>query len=247
MRSVINRSQREPQISKTEGRYEGVNTKWIRNLGKEDEDEPTDWPSEQAAEKKTMQFAEPTYPSYPETPRKASKTGPYLTPGSKRKPGEDSLLTPATNSGHAFLGASSPTKRGGDLSNWVDPFGLHNPPQTPTPSRFRGANTPIAQDNHTYPYNDATDEIMELLKDQHIDEGTMSSLRELLNKQALRVSGIVKGRDITRVALKSRDAKIADLQQKITALESERERDKSIIKHLKSDMAKSIASEHERG
>ena len=57
----------------------------------------------------------------------------------------------------------------------------------------------------------------------------------------------MKGRDITRVALKAKDAKIAELQQKITALEKEREMDKSIIRHFKSDMAESIASRQRRG
>jgi hypothetical protein len=88
---------------------------------------------------------------------------------------------------------------------------------------------------------------MELLKDQHLDEETSSKLRELLNKQALRVSGIAKGRDITRVALKAKDSKIAELQQKITALSAEREMDKTIIEHFKRDVAQSIASRRGRG
>ena len=88
---------------------------------------------------------------------------------------------------------------------------------------------------------------MDLLKDQHIDDNTSSSLQELLSKHAMRISGIVKGRDITRVALKAKDAKIAELQQKIIAIETEREMDKTIIRHFKSDISQSIASKRERG
>jgi len=85
------------------------------------------------------------------------------------------------------------------------------------------------------------------LKDQHIDEETTSNLRTLLNKHALKISGIAKGRDITRVALKAKDAKIAELQQKITSLESEREMDKTVIRHFKADMAHSVEKRRGRG
>ena len=88
---------------------------------------------------------------------------------------------------------------------------------------------------------------MDLLKDQHIDDETRSILKELLSKHAMKISGIAKGRDITRIALKAKDAKIAELQQKITALETEREMDKTIIRHFKSDMAQSISSKYGRG
>jgi hypothetical protein len=88
---------------------------------------------------------------------------------------------------------------------------------------------------------------MDLLRDQHIDEETTTSLKELLNKHALKISGISKGRDITRVALKAKDAKIAELQQKIAAMESERELDKRIIRHYKSDMAQSVERRRGRG
>jgi hypothetical protein len=78
---------------------------------------------------------------------------------------------------------------------------------------------------------------MALLKNTPIDAETTSKLQELLNRHALRVSGIARGRDITRVALKAKDARIAELQQKIAALEAEREMDKIMIGNLKKDMA----------
>lgn len=90
---------------------------------------------------------------------------------------------------------------------------------------------------------------MAVLKDQNLDEGTASKLRDLLNKHALRVSGIVKGRDITRLALKVKDTKIAELQQRITALETGREMDKTTIAQFKRDISESIVSKpaHGRG
>jgi hypothetical protein len=49
------------------------------------------------------------------------------------------------------------------------------------------------------------------------------------------------------VALKAKDAKIAELQQKIAAMESERELDKRIIRHYKSDMAQNVERRRGRG
>ena len=121
------------------------------------------------------------------------------------------------------------------------PFGLRSPSATPTPSRFRNVveseNSAREKDKPGY---DITDEVMDVLKDEHINENARASLRQLLSTHAMKVSGIAKGREITRVALKSKDVKIAELQQKIAALEAERELDKIIIRHLKSGMAESI-------
>jgi hypothetical protein len=250
MRSVINNRRSEPDVSKLEAddsRYDGPNTKWIRNATKREEGELGDWPVTQEDGKKVALAVEPVPPSYPETPRKAAKISPYMTPGSKRKREEDYLLTPDTNNKVDSLNAPSATRRSGGRSDGNEPFVLRNATRTPTTSSFHDALSSEAQGDNTYQHYDTTEEVMELLKDQHIDEDTASELRQLLNKQALRVSGIAKGRDITRVALKTKDAKIAELQQKITALETERDMDKTVIRHLKSDMAHSIASKRERG
>jgi hypothetical protein len=249
MRSVINNTRSEPDVSKLEAndsRYDGLNTKWIRNDPKREEGELGDWPLTQEDGKVAL-AVKPIPPSYPETPRKAAKINPYMTPGSKRKREEDYLLTPDTTNKLDSLNVTSATRRSGGKSDGNDPFVLWNATLTPTTSRFRDALPTEAQDDNTYQYYDTTEEVMELLKDQHIDEETASELRQLLNKQALRVSGIAKGRDITRVALKTKDTKIAELQQKIAALETERDMDKTVIRHLKSDMAHSIASKRERG
>ena len=226
----------EPDKSKAEGddsRHRGPSANWIQNLGKKDEDEFED-PWGQEDETKTLS-------EQPETPRKAAGTNPYATPTTKRKRDEDSLLTPITSKRDL-----SPLRRYGGRSESHKPFGLRNPAQTPTPDRSRDAESVVSHEDTTPSY-DTTEEVMGLLKDQPIDEQTASELRELLNRHALRVSGIAKGRDITRVALKAKDTKIAELQQKITALETEREMDKTIIAHFKRDMAQSIASKRGRG
>ncbi|KAI9838657.1 MAG: hypothetical protein M1819_004971 [Sarea resinae] len=62
---------------------------------------------------------------------------------------------------------------------------------------------------------------------------TRRSLKRVLNSHALRTQGIVKGRNITRLALKARDVRIADLQYRIASLEAERESDRAVIAHLR--------------
>jgi len=119
---------------------------------------------------------------------------------------------------------------------------------TPTPNRFRDATESHSnRGESTHEGFDITEEVMELLRDQHLDADTTLSLREILNKYALKAQGIAKGRDVTRLSLKSKAAKIAELQQRITALETEHEMDKVAIKHFKNDMAQSIATECDRG
>jgi hypothetical protein len=127
-----------------------------------------------------------------------------------------------------------------------DRFGFRSPSATPSHFSLQREASEDRGERARQSY-DITDGVMDLLRDQHIDEETTTSLKELLNKHALKISGISKGRDITRVALKAKDAKIAELQQKVAAMESERELDKRIIRHYKSDMTQSVERRRGRG
>lgn len=228
MRAVMNNARTEPDTlnsgARDDRRYQGLNVSWIQDLGKKDPDSAREDSRGQENEKQSIQ--EP-----PKTPRKAARTEAYTTPGVKRKREEDSLLTPVTSSRYS------------SRSRPQEPFNRHNPPQTPTPSRSHDAETVTSHEDSASSY-DTTEEVMALLKNTPVDAETTSKLQELLNRHALRVSGIVRGRDITRVALKGKDARIAELQQKIAALQAEREMDKTVIENLKKEMAK---SENDRG
>jgi len=250
MRAVINNARSEPDQLRTpadasrdkltiEG-HNAASNKWIQDLGKKKEDDEFgEWPLSQEDEEKVVQAAKQSIPgAYPETPRKAIKTNQFLTPSSKRKREEEYLPTPVTtNKGDDVFNSPSTNRRGG-MRGGNEPFGLRSPSETPTPSRFRDASVSAhSQGEETHYSYDITEGVIELLKDQHIDDETTSNLRTLLNRHALRISGIAKGRDISRLALKSKDGKIAELQQRINALEVEREMDTAIIRQLKSEMA----------
>lgn len=239
---VINNTRSEPDhlrtpadASRDKRTIEGHNAasnKWIRDLGRSKRDDFGEWTSSEEEDRKETKAATPSIPgAYPETPRKAIKTGELLTPGSKRQRDNEYLPTPVTNpkEDDVFI-TSSVTRLKGGMWDGNEPFSMGSPSITPTPSRFRDASVSgESQSSGTNEY-DITKEVMELLKDQHIGHETTSSLQTLLNKHALKISGIAKGRDITRMALKLKDAKIAELHQRINALETEREMDKSLIK-----------------
>jgi hypothetical protein len=211
----------------------------------EDEDEFGDFPlspEDVASVVKVAERASAATPM-PQTPSKSSTAGIFSTPATKRKWDETGLLTPATGGtkGKSLFGTPA-TRLNGGMWDGNEPFGSKN--VTPTPNRFEYASEIEPADQSSY---DLTDEIMEILKEQSLDAKTTSDLHQLLSKHALKIAGIVRGRDISRVALKAKDTKIAELQQRITALETEREMDKTVIKHFKSDMSHSVANRRGRG
>ncbi|RDL38595.1 Uncharacterized protein BP5553_02935 [Venustampulla echinocandica] len=261
MRAVLNNSRSKPDEPSTpvdpskdmrpmEG-HSAARNKFMQGQVKTEEDEFGDWPLSVADEVDVVERASTPQSSNPETPRKAIKTSQFATPGSKRKWDDTNLPTPMTEGGNR----SGFSNARGDVFTTPSSifkenmlFGLRSPSATPTPSRFRDTTLPASSHGEApQPSYDITDEVMDLLKDQQIDKETATSLRQLLDRHALKVSGIARGRDITRVALKAKDAKITDLQQKVAALESEREMDKTIIKHLKGDIAQSVADRRGKG
>lgn len=197
----------------------------------------------------------------PETPRKVVKTSNTATPGSKRKLDEQMLPTPSTGGRNLADGTdrtdedvfTTPVSRlKGGVWDSNARFGLRSPSGTPTPTRYREgtATSEFQGDSQGVrpPANfDISDEVFEVLKDSDLDVETTASLRALLAKHALKISGIAKGRDITRVALKAKDGKIAELQQKISALEAQREMDRTVIRHFRSDTTESVERRRGRG
>jgi hypothetical protein len=265
MRAVISNSRSEPAAAaetrpttssntrdKTtvEGHIEASN-KWMADLIKDEEEEFGDWPLSAEDLNSLVRATEggailPAPHMDPETPRKAIKLDSLSTPGSKRKRDDaEAWPTPATGqmvSDDVFATPSTTRFKGGRWDG-NERLGLISPSATPTPTRFRTGDLPVGGNNVASDAKDydVTQEVMEALKDHSLDEDTSVKLRQILNRHALKSQGIVRGRDITRIALKSKDAKIAELQQRITALENEREMDKLVIKHFKDDMAHSIS------
>lgn len=230
-----------------EGHIEASN-RWIAELFKIQEEEFGEWHLSVndtislagAAEERTL--APPRNPIL-ETPSKAIKVDLFTTPGSKRKRDEaeawPTLNTARNQSDDVFTTPSNTRRLKGAIWDGNGRSGLMSPSVTPTPTRFRDINQTseaIESISDLKDY-DIAKEVMEILKEQPLDEEITTKVRQVLNKHALKTQGIARGRDITRLALKTKESKIAELEQRIVVLQNERELDKVIIKHFKSDMA----------
>lgn len=172
----------------------------------------------------------------PETPHKAVKFNVLATPatsGHRKLPWLDHSAqlpsagsakgTPSKISALPQLPASSHSK-----PSVAQKVAL-TPQVTPTPSRFRDTSADAAS-----PRSTLTADVFAALESSSVtlpDELT-SKLGHVLTRHELRTQGVTKGRDITRLALKARDAKIVELQATITSLEAEREVDRARIQSL---------------
>lgn len=211
------------------------------DISTEDEDEFGDFPLSREEIASVVRNAD--------TPRKTAKNNPFETPSGKRTMTAAELPTPSTGTSGGLkprnLFGTPAVRLNGGMWDGNEPFARTPSAAPPTPSRFRDGD-PEALVNEQSGF-DITDEMMDILKDSKIDETTRNNVRDLLGRHALKISGIVRGRDISRIALKHKDTKIAELQQRIEAMETQREMDKIVIRHYKSDIAESAARKPRRG
>lgn len=149
------------------------------------------------------------------------------TPG-KRKftemNGAGSLPTPKT-AGNLF---TTPSKAGLSKES-IDFLNIVSPATTPTPARFKDAiGTPSSLDSL---YND----VMAALDSKNVYVGgeARATVREVCSLYSRRAKGSEKGKEITQLALKVRDAKIDELRSRIGTLEAELETERAVIRHLR--------------
>ncbi|ELR10142.1 hypothetical protein VC83_04315 [Pseudogymnoascus destructans] len=249
MRTVLHNSRSEggppttPKKPTSRPQDTGKDSKII-DRDKDDEDEYGEWPLGAEDEIEAVEAAERASSMRPsETPRKALKTSDFSTPGSKRiRSREGPWPTPATNATtrdeDVFKTPISAARLEPLRLDSASRRGLISPSASPTPNRRLDFSSVVETGGSGSAGYDITAEVLRLLEGQPIEDEAIANLRHLLNRYALKNSGIEKGRDITRLALKARDAKIEDLQQQVATLESKREMDKAIIRHFKDDIQK---------
>lgn len=162
-----------------------------------------------------------------ETPRKAPRTTSLTSPGKGTR-------------GDTMPGFSEPWPLSDDVfatpgtSHMSSGTGLFSPISTPArlPSQ-------LDKDQPTPECSALAIEALSVLKGVHLSAKVEKDLVDLLNKHDLRTQGIVRGRDITRLAVQSKENKIAELQARISTLEGERETNRTVISLLKHDIAAS--------
>ncbi|WYZ34759.1 hypothetical protein EsH8_I_001035 [Colletotrichum jinshuiense] len=91
-------------------------------------------------------------------------------------------------------------------------------PATIRPSSPPPASTPSREEEQQQ--LDPTEEVMALLEGQKVDYATKQTVRGILERFAMKAKGLAKGRDSVRAALKTKDERIAELQERVTSLES---------------------------
>ena len=226
--------------------------------GEGSSDEFGDWPLSMEEEEKAVQTVDEVDPS---TPRKASKVDGFTTPGSKRKRDvEDHPPTPMSKSSTAgkdpFKTPTANRLKGG-MWDGNEHLGLRTPSITPTPDRFHTAPThpspappptsTLVPDTPSHPPSDLSSistAILPLMT-PHLPPAALTEIKDLLSKHELKLSGITRGRDISRQALKAKDREIAELKQRIIGLEAEREMDRAVLGRLRCDVRDSV--ERRRG
>jgi len=216
----------------------------------EDDEEFFPWPLT-GQEEQDLAKAADTASLAPETPHKALKTGVYATPATttKRKlPWLQQADVPKTPAAPLATSLDTPSKRAGAVTP-IEEEQTNAPPTvaaaTPSPpSRFKDALI-----NPADSASSLTTEALAILQPCTIPPDILLQLRGVLSKHDLKLQGITKGRDISRLAIKAKDAKVIELSTKIAglknariaelvarigSLEAEREVDKAVIGQLRS-------------
>ncbi|KKY14446.1 putative o-methyltransferase family 3 [Phaeomoniella chlamydospora] len=173
-----------------------------------DHEDSFNWPS---SEDDVFAAAESTQANSPVTPRKAAKTVQFSSPEKRSYAEISSALEDTSPSRKAaelddvFTTPKSSTRRNG---------GLLSPQITPAVDRIKDGN--VSKE-------DLVAEVLDTLSTFHLQPQIRESLIDVLNKYELRTQGIIKGREISRLAIQTKDKQISDLQARVAGLEAERE------------------------
>lgn len=220
-------------------------------LDDDQDDDLLRWPLTGQEEEELVNAADSIMPP-PETPRKVAKTGIYATPVTtvekkRTLPWQQvsavNATTPTTPSlvgrqqtDYLDTPSTSPTKAPSaipDVAYGPTPtlqasIGTPQVKSPPPPSRHRDALSNPADSSSAL-----TNEALAALAGTSIPPSVLSNLRGILSKHDLKSQGVVKGRDISRLGLKAKEAKIVELQARIASLEAEKEVDRGVIRALR--------------
>lgn len=111
------------------------------------------------------------------------------------------------------------------------------PAETPTPIRYK--DLPPTQDSELAKEIISTLDAHRVSLPGDADKAVkaIKAVKDICNKHVLYTRGIMRGRDVSRAMVKTKDEKLADLQGEIEGLKAERETNRAVIRHLRRDMA----------
>lgn len=169
----------------------------------------------------------------PETPRKAAKTDMLSTPGKrKRDDGDGGAALPTAFSGDnddVFTTPSTNPRRSTSLFPPIP--GLLSPADTPTPRRFK--DVPIRATSPGQDSDLATEILQTLQPIPLIPSEIRDKVMTICNKHVMFTHGVIKGRDISRKLIASKNERITELQREIEGLKAERETGRAVVRHLR--------------
>jgi hypothetical protein len=166
----------------------------------------------------------------PETPHKAQKAGVYATPattGKRKLPWLEESKTPSTatttNGGYFDTPSKQPMQSSSAIETPTGPATIATASSPSPPTRFKDALHNPADSSSSL-----TSEVLAALSSVKLPKDVLEQVRSICTKHDLRNQGIVKGRDISRLALKAKDAKITELQARMASLEADREVERNL-------------------
>lgn len=174
----------------------------------------------------------------PETPRKAVKIEMFSTPGKRR---HDDMASVSGDGTATVWPTPSTGVEGDDLFNTPARgmagkglFAHTAPPATaesPTPLRYK--DIPPTQDS------ELASEILTTLQMSNVSfpHDVRTAIKNICDRHVLYTRGIMRGRDLSRAMVKTKDERIAELQGEVEGLKAERETNRAVIRHLRRDVA----------
>ncbi len=166
----------------------------------------------------------------PETPRKAIKIDLLSTPGKRKRDeleSESAAAWPTPTSGANTDIFTTPSTNARANTLFPPSAGLPSPAETPSPRRFKDALAGNSQDS------DLATEMLQALQTASISPDILATVKAICNKHALFTHGVIKGRDISRSLIASKNERITELQGEIEGLRAERETNRAVIRHLR--------------
>jgi hypothetical protein len=111
------------------------------------------------------------------------------------------------------------------------PSNQETPLLTPSPTRYRNAGRgPGVGESPLATSSDLSVQVLRILEKHGVDVpvGAGEELRELFNRQEMKMKGVLRGRDISRAALKDKDEQIVRLNERIAMLESQLQMERTV-------------------
>jgi hypothetical protein len=179
-------------------------------------------------------------PPPPETPRKANKTTESTSPGKRRfvqalNEDEDIFTTPMTGLG----GRDFFSTAGAGAS------GLLSPAETPAAPRFRNAisNNITSAESQLPRHQEDRDtalakEILSTLRDLNLllTSDSVAAVQQICHRWEMKMRGVVKGRDVTREALRKKERELVEAKRRIEGMEAEREVQRCVVRALREEV-----------